>query len=100
MEEVGIAIRTVWGLLVQKCYIQLQNVVLKPRMFSFPISLIWEIALNAEVNTKKQHFDAAFLMFKVSEDWVEGCGYGILCGSDGSESVLVKVWLFSHKKHI
>ena len=68
MEEVGIAIRTVWGLLVQKCYIQLQNVVLKPRMFSFPISLIWEIALNAEVNTKKQHFDAAFLMFKVSED--------------------------------
>lgn len=56
-------IQTAWGLLVRKSTIQ--SVVLKPRVLSFSIGFLGEI--------------------------VKGGGYGVLCESVGSESILVVV---------
>ncbi len=51
VEEERLPIRTDWGLFVMKSSIQLQRVVLMPRVFSFPISFMGEIVLKAELKS-------------------------------------------------
>ena len=53
IEEVSLPIWTVWGLLLRKSNIQLQSVVLKPRVLRLPISSTRENVSNAEL--KPQH---------------------------------------------
>ena len=66
---------------------QLQSVVLMPGVFG----------CDCEVN--KQRSDVGVLVIRRSDDWVDGSGYGILCGSVGSESTLLRgsrpAWILS-----
>ena len=58
---------------MRKSSIQLQSVVLKPRLFSVLINFMGEMVLSAELRSTKRS------------------RYGILCGSVVPESILVRV---------
>ncbi len=51
VEEERLPIGTDRGLFVRKSSIQLQRVVLMPRVFSFPVSFMGEIVLKAELKS-------------------------------------------------
>ena len=68
--EVRLPIRTLWGLLVRKSNIQLQSVVLKPRLLSFSVSYMSEMILNAELKTTNSILMSLFLFSRcVKTEW-------------------------------
>ena len=61
--DVWLPIHPVWALFARKSSIQLERVVLKLSVLSFPSSFVGEIVLNAEVKWNEQHPDVAVVIF-------------------------------------
>lgn len=66
------------------------GVVLKPRVVSFPVSLIVKILLNTELKLNK-HSNLDDVICRFCEDWMESSKDDIFWLSIGSECCLVRV---------
>ena len=62
------SVQTLCALLVRKSNIQLQSVILKPRVFSFPVSSIGEIVLNAELKSTNSIVMYLFIFIQEFDD--------------------------------
>ncbi len=86
VEEVWPSIQTVWGLFVRKSTVQLQSVVLKPKMLNLPISYGRD-CVECWVEMDVWWTCCYFVKVKMSG----GQWRCVLCGSVGSECKLMRV---------